>query len=618
MPKYLLTFLLFITALFSDSNILINEEKHLYDDFKISYTKDKSALLKIADISKHEFSKVTKNNFTLGYTKGSAWFKFDVENRSADEEFIFSLNESFYEIANLYYFDEKWIKHSNGIFTPIKQREVKSSKLSFKVKIPTQHVKTFYIELQAKYAYFGNLTLQKKSFVNYDSTLSINSIYIFLFGILLIIILFNLFLYLKLKEKIYLYYVGYSFFNLIYIINMSGLLVYVGLEHYIYDLHLSAAFMIGFLILFSLEYLKVEAYLKRYYKVFKILAIFFFILGFLVVYSYQPWNKLINNLAGLTCIILIIISVIIYFKGHSQTKYYVFAMMLYFTFVILFTFTVIGYFEYTNITRYGFIIASGVEAIIFSLMLADRYNDMQDETILSQKELIKIKENTQNYLENEVQNRTSDLTKANKKLTTLIEERELLLKEVYHRVKNNFHVIIGMLWHESTKEVADTQKFKVLIDRIKSMSMIHEYLYKSEDLTSINIKEYLENIIRSISASYGSFKIEMSNMSNDIIVEFDMAISIGIIVNEALTNSLKHNEQHENLTIKIELTRDKEMSTLRILDNGSGFDKPTKTEGFGLTIINQFCKKLPDSTCDFTFKNGTEFKLEFKTNPINI
>jgi len=617
MIKHLLIFLFFITTLFSDSNILVNEEEHLYNDFKISYIKDELSLLKIEDISKQEFSKVSKNNFTLGYTKGNAWFKFSVENRSNEKEFIFSLNESFYEVANLYYFDEKWVKHSNGVFTPIKQREVKSSKLSFEVKIPTQQVKTFYIELHAKYAYFGNLTLQKKSFANYDSTLSINSIYIFLFGILLIIILFNLFLYLKLKENIYLYYVGYSFFNLIYIINMSGLLIYVGLESYIYDLHLSAAFMIAFLILFSLEYLKVQKYLKSYYKAFKILAIFFFILGFLVVLSYQPWNKLINNLAGLTCITLIIISVLIYFKGLSRTKYYIFAMMLYFTFVILFTFTVLGYFEYTNITRYGFVIASGVEAIIFSLMLSDRYNEMKDKTISSQKQLIKIKENTQSYLENEVQNRTSDLTKANNKLTTLIGERELLLKEVYHRVKNNFHVIIGMLWYESIQEDTDKQKFQVLIDRIKSMSMIHEYLYRSKYLTNINIKDYLEDIIRSISASYGNSIIEIGKMSNNIIVSFDQAISIGMIVNEVLTNSIKHNEEKKNFTLKIELKKDKNISILSVSDNGLGFDISTKTDGFGLKLIKQFCKKLPNSTYDFIFNDGTEFKLKFDINTTN-
>ena len=547
MSKYLLTFLLFIVTLFADSNIIVEENKQLYDEFKISYIKDETALLKIEDISKKEFSKITKNNFTLGYTKGTAWFKFSVENRSLDEEFIFSLNESFYEIANLYYFDKKWIKKSNGVFMPLEQREVKDSKLSFEVHIPTLNVKTFYIQLQAKYAYFGNLTLQKKSFFNDNSILSINSIYIFLFGILLIIILFNLFLYLKLKEKIYLYYVGYSFFNLIYIINMSGLLLYVDLGKYIYDLHLSAAFMVGFLIMFSLEYLSVETYLKQCDRPLKILAIFFFIMGFLVVYSYQPWNKVINNLAGLTSLILIVISVIIYFKGHIKTKYYIFAMMLYFTFVILFTFTVAGYIEYANTTRYGFVLASGIEAIIFSLMLADRYNDMKDATILSQIELIKIKERTQNYLEHEVEDRTKEITKSYNQVQSLAKERKLLLKEIHHRVKNNFHVVIGMLWFEGEKDTLNKKKLEDLINRIKSMSMIHEYLYNTQDLVNINIKEYLDKIIYNISNSYQTINLDSEIEDNTI--EFDHAVSLGMIINETFTNAIKHNIVRDNFFI---------------------------------------------------------------------
>ncbi|QOY50962.1 7TM diverse intracellular signaling domain-containing protein [Candidatus Sulfurimonas baltica] len=612
MIKYIFTFLFFITTLFSDSNIIVGANHNINDRFKISYIKDESALLKIEDVTNEEFSKTTTNNFTLGYTKGALWLKFSVTNASLEERFIISLNESFYEVANLYYFDKKWIKKSNGVFVPIQTREVKESKLSFEVPIATGQTQTFYVQLQGKYSCFGKVTVEKKSFLHYNSILSMNTINILLFGILLMIVLFNLFLYLKLKEKIFLYYVGYSFFNLVYIVNMSGLLSYVGLGKYIYHFHLSAAFMIGFLVLFSLEYLKVKKYLKNYYKALRLLSGIFFILGILVLFSYQPWNKVINNLAGLTSIILILISVIIYFKGYSKSKYYILAMMTYFVFVVLFTFMVVGQFEYTFTTRYGFIIASAIEAIIFSLMLADRYNEMKDETIATQKVLIDIKNTTQDQLKKEVRNRTDDLTKTNKQLKLLIDERELLLREVYHRVKNNFHVIIGMLWFENTKVSSDAQKFTELINRIKSMSMIHEHLYNSSDLVNINLKEYLEKIVRNLSASYGDINLQMSDMSNKVIVEFDHAISIGILVNEVLTNAVKHNQENKNLSIKIALYSEENRIFLIIQDNGLEFKKAKNEDGLGLKLIDQFCKKLPNSNYTFSFDNGTKFKLNFE------
>jgi len=376
---------------------------------------------------------------------------------------------------------------------------------------------------------------------------------------------------------------------MIYLLNISGLLVYMNLQKYIYDLQLAASFMMGFLILFSNEYLETKKYLPKYYNILRLLSIPFFILGILVVFSYQPWNKFINNFAGLICVFLIVISIIIYFKGHTKTKYYISAMLIYFTFVILFTFMVNGTFEYSNFTRYGFLVAMATEVTMFSFMLANRYNE--------------IKENIQYYLELEVENRT-------KELTILLKERELLLKEVYHRVKNNFHVIIGMLWFgNKKKENKNSQQLQELINRIKSMSLIHEHLYKSKDLTNINAKEYLDKIIYNISCSYDNLTIN-SEIEN-YIFELDNAVSLGIIINEILTNAIKHNSNIDTFYIDIKITKEDSKIYLIIEDNGSGFEYNKGRKGLGLKLVEQFCSKLPHSKYNFSFTTGTKFELEF-------
>jgi two-component sensor histidine kinase len=340
--------------------------------------------------------------------------------------------------------------------------------------------------------------------------------------------------------------------------------------------------------LFSRDYLETKKHLSRLDKVLKISSILFFILGILLLYSYTPWNKVINNFVGIICILLIVISTIIYFKGHSKTKYYIFAMLLYFSFVILFTFMVNGTLEYSNLTRYGFLVASAIEVVIFSLILANRYNE--------------IKENIQTILEIEVENRTN-------KLTQLLRERELLLKEVYHRVKNNFHVVIGMLWFESKKENSDTQNYKELINRIKSMSMIHEHLYNSKDLTNIDTKEYLSKIIYNISSSYHKYII--SSKIEETLIEFDHAVSLGIVINEILTNSIKHNKNIPNFSIDINLIQKENIVFLTIKDNGIGFNNNKQTKGLGLKLVEQFCQKLPDSRHSLSSENGTKFELQF-------
>lgn len=402
MVKILFLCILGYSILFS-SNIKQNND-FTYDNFKIQYLKDESSKLTIDNISKTNFLKNTKNNFNLGYQKGTIWFKFDFENNRNYEKFILSLNETFYETANLYYFDKEWIKTSHSLFKLIKDREIKSNHLAFYLNIPKGEKRTFYLELKGKYAYFGKVMLYEDNYFHFKNSTTVNILYTFVLGIVLALILFTLFLLIKTKEKIYFYYLSYCFFNFIYFANFSGLLVYFDLQEYIYKLQLAPAFMIGFLVLFSREYLETKKYLPKFDKILKYLSLPFFFFGIMVVYSYQPWNKFINNFSGLIGILLIITSIIIYFKGNHKTKYYIYAMVLYFVFIFMFAFMVNGTLEYSNITRYGVTVVNAIEMLIFSYILANRYHMMNEDI--------------QNYLELEVKKRTTRLTVLLKERTT--------------------------------------------------------------------------------------------------------------------------------------------------------------------------------------------------------
>lgn len=611
-------FIILITFLYTyASSLEINDNRLKYDDFQLLYLEDKSLKFGIEEVSQKEFLDTKKNKFSLGYKKGIVWFKLSIKNNSSKENFILSLNESFYEKANLYYYDKnRWITKSNGVFVPITKREIKNNKLSFDLIIPPGITQTYYIQLQGKYAYFGNISLYEKSYFYFDKQIDINTLYILIFGILIIIVIFNLFLYLTLKEKIYFYYVGYSFFNLIYIINISGLLAYVDLQYYMYDLHMSAAFMIGFLIFFSMEFLEIKKYFKKIYLVFNYFAFIFFFLGLMLMYSYQPWNMLINNLIALINISLIIVSFVVYFKGISNVKYYIFSMLIFFIFVALFTFMVMGVLEYNNMFRYGCFVASTLEVIVFSLMLANRYAEMKNKELKAQNKVLEIQKNQQILLQEEIQIHTKDLHLKNQKLSSLNDERELLLKEVFHRVKNNFHMVVAILWFESEK-YAEKGLFKDLINRIKSMSVMHEYLYKSDNLLNINVTTYFNDIVQNILKTYQEVIIQTDISTIDI--KFEHISSLGIILNELVNNSIKHNLCQKNLMIKISLDEKDGIVNLVLTDNGKGFDDSDDLEcGLGLQLIKDFSRKLPNAIFKFNKKNTSmSFTLSFKQRGIN-
>lgn len=428
MLKYFLLLLLSVLSLVaSPSQIVLHDESSLYDEFRISYYRDATNAASIEDMATTTFVDATSNKFSFGYTKDTLWFKIKLKNKSSKDDFILSLNEHFYETANLYYYDTSWKKLQNGVFTPLAQRSVQTSKLLFEFKVPQDASQTLYIELNGKFPYFGDLVVYKKEYFFSHQLISMESFFIFVFGVLVIIILFNLFLWLKLGDKIYIYYVGYTFFALLYLINISGLLAYLDLQYYMYKLHFTVGFAIVFLNLFSIEYFNAKRHLKYATYVLKFLAFCVLLFGIVSVFNYTPWNKLITYTVSLSIVSLIGTALIIYLRGQHYLKYYIFAILLYFISIIIFTLLLSGALNYSFFARYAFLFALVIEIVVFSLMLADRYNDIKNKQIQTQRQLISLQNNQNKILEQEVTKQTRNLQDANGKLSSLVQERENFL-----------------------------------------------------------------------------------------------------------------------------------------------------------------------------------------------
>ncbi|WNL30744.1 7TM diverse intracellular signaling domain-containing protein [Aliarcobacter cryaerophilus] len=607
--KYLISLFLFINFLYANSSTLVLEDGFsINENFEISYLKDSSNELNIEEIANSNDFQKNSNKFSFGYLPDTIWIKIDLKNKSSKEDFILSINEHFYEQANLYYFDDSkklWKISKNGVFKPINKRDIQTSKLAFNFKIQQNNSQTIFIELKGKYPYFGNIAVYSKDYFFTSKLLNIDSFFIFQFGILFIIIVFNLFLWLSLKEKVYIYYVGYTFFALVYLINISGFLIYFDLQQYMYKLHFSVSLCIIFLALFSIEYFEAKKYFKASVLVLKILILLLFVFAFMMIaISYSPWNNYMNHIITLILITLIISSIKIYKKGQYFLKYYIFAISIYFTSVIIFILFLTGVLEYNYFNRYSYLYSLCLEIIVFALILSNRYNIIKNEQIKTQNELISLQINQNKLLENEVEKKTLKLTK-------LVKERELLVKEVFHRVKNNFHVITAFLWFESKKE-GNKHRFTELINRIKSMSLIHEYLCNSKDLIDIDVKEYIDELVKTIVQTYSIPTLQINTNIEKINIEFENMMSLGVIANEIISNSIKHHPKENNIVLEINCYKKNDSVILIIIDNGLGFDGNIQKNGLGLELIKDFINKLPNAKYSFYKENGTVFELSFK------
>lgn len=213
MKFFILIFIAITHTFASGFNLSIKDESK-YDNFSVGYFKDSQNSFSFEQIQHKEFTK-GKSNFALGYLKdGAVWFKVDVTNQTKIENFILNVGEHFYENVELYYKNPHSIQFTqkeNSLFTPIKNREIKSTKLSFELPLTPNDTTTVYLKIKGKYAYFGNLTLYSQNNSSYNSLLSVSSLYLYVFGILTIIMVFSLFLFIRMKEKIYGYYLGFSF-----------------------------------------------------------------------------------------------------------------------------------------------------------------------------------------------------------------------------------------------------------------------------------------------------------------------------------------------------------------------------------------------------------------------
>jgi len=212
----------------------------------------------------------------------------------------------------------------------------------------------------------------------------------------------------------------------------------------------------------------------------------------------------------------------------------------------------------------------------------------------------------------------TDRKKAENQIQTSLKEKEILLKEIHHRVKNNLQVISSLLYLQS-KNISDKKTLNMFGEsqnRVKSIALVHEKLYKSEDLARIDFNEYVKNLINDLYRSYGinSDRIAMNTNVSNVFLSIDTAIPCGLIINELISNSMKHAFPKRNKgSIHIDFYSDKNKYVLNVGDNGIGLPKNLdfrNTKSLGLQLVNNLVHQL-DGTIELNKENGTEFEITF-------
>ncbi|WP_428023948.1 7TM diverse intracellular signaling domain-containing protein [Arcobacter sp.] len=608
---HILFFLFFNTFIYANP-LVINEDIKSID--LLSHSEiyiDKSRSISFEEIKKSEklFQKNDKKLLSFGYSPNfDVWIKFTLKNNSnkAIEKIVEYNNSLTTEI--IFYDDSSKKIEKEGLLNINKNR--KSLTPIFKINIQANDTKTYYMKVSS---IVTTLIVKLKiwdSSAFYEKEIVHQFVLALFFGAMLILTIYNLFIYFFTKDISYLYYVLYIFGIILHHTLYVGVaFIYLFKQEWIiYIVHSASLFVslpIIALSLFTKSFLQISKYkiLDKILSAFLILyfiSILFFILT-------DEYNKYRSIIPFMLLSYLIALSVYSAFKKNRQAY---FILVGWFMIFIAITFMFLSSGGVFNIYKYFpyFVETSLIlEGIVFSIALADRINSLQKEKQEVNQKLIIQQENEKQKLELLVNEKTNNLKVA-------LDEKGLLLKELNHRVKNNMQTIVSLIRLQS--DGIEDDKYKDILEtiqnRINAMGHLHELLYNQNDISDINAYEYFEMLIEEIKDSYESDIEIVFDIKTRLKVEH--AIYCGLILNELMTNSFKYAFPNKKGQINVKLYKENHKIKLIFSDNGVGYIQEKNSNSLGLILIDTLTRKQLKGEIIIKSDNGVIVNINWNEN----
>ena len=577
-----------------------------------------------------ELSQTAVSNF--GVTSSAYWFKFKVKNATTAQQLLLEIE--FPEIDEVEFYSPEpngeYKLHKSGQNIPFSQREYDHQHYIFQLNVKPNKSKVFFLKVRSGEDLLVPLSVGTERAIfqmNTERDL-ISGIY---FGIVLIMLLYNLFVYFSVKDKSYLLYVGY----ILFVGLVQACFLGYGFK-YLWPnstwIALKSVYIAGagsgiFVLLFLSRFLQVKRYFPRLYKVSFVLH---FIYALSLILAFLNFSNLAFNIlnanAMLVSIYVFVVCIKILLLGSRTAKFFLWAWSIFFLGVILFVMRNFGLLPYNDFTYYILMIGSGIGILVLSLALADKiniYKDLKDkaqERVLKQlKAKKKLMEEQNVMLEEKVAERTKALHFANVQLSKKNDEKVAMMKEIHHRVKNNLQVVNSLLRLQSY-EVQDERVVKLFEEcqnRVLSMALLHEKMYNSEDLKSINVKDHFTLLAEDLLRTYEvENEVELDLKIENVDLGMDTLVPLGLIINEMITNALKHafkNERKGVISIYLSHVNEKNFKLI-IGDDGVGVDQnkqDNKDSTLGTELIHVFTEQL-EGTIEKLDRPGAFFKILFK------
>ncbi|MGB0869344.1 MAG: 7TM diverse intracellular signaling domain-containing protein [Flavobacteriales bacterium] len=568
--------------------------------FEISFYEDVESIESFESISTKSFTKVKDPIISLGIKKSTVWVKLKLNKEALEKQSVLVVDRPFLdEVVILYNTKDKGIvQDSLGMKYPLSTHKLNYHNPAFEINTETMESSYVYLRVRSRWSMLIPVSIiSKKDFNNNRPTESfIGGI---LIGGLLVMAIYNLFLFFSTRDSNYLIYVcgligailsqGYIFGLLIPILSPN--IPEFTFSFPVYIMAITGIFNCWF----ALKFLEIKTTSSFFYR----LLLFSICFGGLsialesislifeisdLLYISRKVNIL--NVLLLSAVILSsAISSLI--KGKKVAIFFTIAWTFYLSGMFVFALKTVGILPHNGFTSHFMHFGTFLECMLLSFALGHKYSLVRIE-----KE--RLEKQTRAELEKLVKQQTAQLEIS-------LEEKEILLKEIHHRVKNNLQIVISLLDLQvaSIKDSANKEILAQSKSRVYSMSLIHQKLYQSDNMARINMNDYLEELFTFVKNSYFTpdstihfgFDVHSKELS------ITQAVPLGLIVNELLTNSFKYGMQKDSVnTISLSLHFLKETLELKIFDSGTGFEKQEDHQNvrksLGLFLVKSLTKQL--------------------------
>lgn len=525
--------------------------------------------------------------------EASVWMKVRLANSSdAEVTRIVKFLDIRLDRMDIYDADGNFLR-SEGDRVPFSNRVHKDAQIAIDVTAAPRSETVYYLNLL-------NEDKADASYLIYDEEgykehiLIKKMVHAFFFGTLSIMLLYNFMLYLFIREIAFLQYVLYHVVLLIAMLYYNGIVV----EYF----HPEAAglnggnvprFWMFLAVILATEFLRSFLQVKIHTpRLDKGLLFFIYLNLAMLVLDFFGISKMIHSQIGV--ILMMPLSVYLLYVGfyHAMVKkrtiaiFYVLGWFIMMLSIIITGLLSLGLIPRNEVSSYMFQIGSFTEVALLSMGLAYRYNETQKAIIYKDRQLKEINAN----LEATIRERTTELANEVEQTRSLLDDREILFKELYHRVKNNLQMLTSILSMQLRRVDDEASKgaLQEFIGRIKSLALLHEKLQSSDKLDRINMQEYLQSLLQEVKNANPFGKLEFELKSEDIYLTVDQVTPIGLIINELASNSFKHAfENIEQPKIAVHL-KESGSTHLELFysDNGVGVTELDNAKSLGTVLID--------------------------------